>query len=1397
MIKRIQNKVMNSLHKIGIKLYIYTILLILILFYPSSIGRISARNDTMKSDYIPKSKRGATRSLKIWLTKCLKNKSQQIMARIQTTPTRCNIRDRKRIAARINGANKHKHRLKQIVEIVIYPVLALMANQRQKGTYNGQRRVVFDTDSESIGIDNRCSACISNNVEDFVGQLTTSNRTIKGFGGTHIRNIMSGTLRWKWEDDNGNVHQFKIPNSYYVPDGGMRLLSPQHWAQTQIRQKKSNPSGIGSNTYHDRVTIYWNNNGNRLTVPINKDNNVATLRSAPGYSKFKLFCDQAKINYDNENNDPMICHPTEIVDDEEQENEVRESIEWPSQTHEPKEVQFDINSKLEGVERISNVEDREATITRNDSAELLTMHQKYGHISFRRLQEMARQGIINAKYMHCPIPTCSACMYAKAKRKRWRDKPRKDYERMIATNPGECISVDQMVSPTPGLIAQMTGSLTSKRYKYATIFVDQATGLGYVHLQKSADADETLQGKKIFEEYSRQRGVQIRSYQADNGIFRAHKWMDDCRSKNQTMTFTGVNAHHQNGVAERRIGLLQEHARAMIIHAQRKWSGVVTANLWPYAIRMANDCLNETPNLKDGKRRTADQIFSNSMVQPNSKHHKVFGCPTYVLDEALQQGNIFHKWKERTRVGLYLGQSPNHARNVALVLNIRNGLVSPQFHVQHDNHFDTVKDDKYESTWQIKAGFVNVSHKRKREEEHHTIGRTDGNKMRSRNRQLEISTEMNIQREIHDQKVKDQNASRDERQRLRENRKRINNESHSEGDRISNSEGVTKNDESNLNMETTDGYRTKELRPSPDNIMASVAAIDNKNKKDNTEIFCMESILPDGEMDDDDPLLAYKAVADPDVMYLHQAMKERDRNQFIQAMQKEVNDQKENGNFVIVRKDQVPNNKTILKSVWQMRRKRDIRTRAIKKYKARLNIDGSRMRKGIDYEETYAPVAKWSTIRLILSLAAVHKWHTRQLDYILAFPQAPVERELYMEVPKGFEIDEGDSKDYLLKIQRNIYGQKQAGRVWNKYLVSKLTNELGFKQSSVDECLFYRGNVLYALYTDDSILAGPNKGEIDRIIQEMRDVKLDITDKGNVEDFLGVNIEQNEDGTIVLTQPHLIDQILKDLNMMNDNVKVKDTPAASSNILRKYDSSEDFDNSFHYRSVIGKLNYLEKCTRPDIAYASHQCARFTENPKIEHAKAVRWLARYLKGTREKGIILQPDKTKQLNMYVDADFSGNWNAAESEDRNTARSRHGYAITYLNCPIIWKSQMQTEIALSSTESEYIGISQGLREVIPLMTILEEMKAHNMPIEPSASKVYCRVFEDNSGALEMARVHKFRPRTKHINVKYHHFRDYVSRGNIKLFPIRTSEQPADMLTKPLPAGPFIKHRKRLMGW
>jgi hypothetical protein len=286
-------------------------------------------------------------------------------------------------------------------------------------------------------------------------------------------------------------------------------------------------------------------------------------------------------------------------------------------------------------------------------------------------------------------------------------------------------------------------------------------------------------------------------------------------------------------------------------------------------------------------------------------------------------------------------------------------------------------------------------------------------------------------------------------------------------------------------------------------------------------------------------------------------------------------------------------------------------------------------------------------------------WHTRQTDYVQAYPQADIEVDLYMQIPKGFEIKWSSPDDFVLKLHKNIYGQKQAGRVWNQHLVKRL-NSIRFTQCHSDECVFFKGNEVYALYTDDSILAGPDPQELDKSIEETRVASLAITVEGKLSDFLGVKITKEPDGTCNLTQPHLIDSILKNLRLEGDDTKVKDTPTKSSSILKSHVNSTDFDNNFNYRSIIGKLNYLEKCTRPDTAYAVHQCARFMINPKEEHGKAIKWLGRYLKATATKGLIFNPDKSS-FQVYVDADFTGNWDkSTASDDESTARSRYGFVI-----------------------------------------------------------------------------------------------------------------------------------------
>ena len=401
-----------------------------------------------------------------------------------------------------------------------------------------------------------------------------------------------------------------------------------------------------------------------------------------------------------------------------------------------------------------------------------------------------------------------------------------------------------------------------------------------------------------------------------------------------------------------------------------------------------------------------------------------------------------------------------------------------------------------------------------------------------------------------------------------------------------------------------------------------------------------------------------------------------------------------------------------------------------------------------------------------------------------------------MKIPKGFKINEGLNDEYVLEIKRNIYGQVNAGRVWNDYLTDRLVNKLGFKQSKVDKCMFYRGKTMYLLYTDDSILAGPDKNEIDKIISDIRGAGLDITEEGDIQDFLGVNITRNEDGTILLHQPHLVDEILHDLWLTNDKVSTKRIPMASSRLLTYHADSPSFDRSFDYRSVIGKMLYLEKGSRSDITYTVHQCARFTADPKKEHGEAVKWLGRYLKLTRDKGLILRPDETRGLEVYVDASFASDWDLVMSHKNRTARSRHGYIIYYAGCPVLTKSQFQTEIALSTTESEYTGASYTLRDAIPIMEMLKEFKRNGFKVIGTKADVKCKVFEDNSSALEMMKIDKYCPRTKHLCCRLHHFRSYVDDGQITMHKVDTYDQDADMLTKPVNEEILLKCRKRVWG-
>jgi hypothetical protein len=574
---------------------------------------------------------------------------------------------------------------------------------------------------------------------------------------------------------------------------------------------------------------------------------------------------------------------------------------------------------------------------------------------------------------------------------------------------------------------------------------------------------------------------------------------------------------------------------------------------------------------------------------------------------------------------------------------------------------------------------------------------------------------------------------------------------------------------------------------------------------------------PEGAFNVDNPLVfntMLQAMNNKEDILTHgQMLKLNDpaeREKFKEAQQPEIEGLEELQCFRYVRRSSLPKGTKLLRAVWSYRRKRRP-DGTILKYKARLCADGSRQKKGIDYEENYAPVVAWSTVRLLLTVASVLDLNMRQIDFTQAFPQAAPTEDVYMHLPSGWTVKDADGNDdYVIKLERNLYGTATGARNWYQKLSGGLIAR-GFQQSKIDPCLFMRNDCMVVVYTDDCICFSRETDTATRLIADLKSDGFLLKDEGDAKDFLGVRIQKDKfTNKIEMTQTGLIESILEDLGLAS-SPKTKAVPAAQ--ILHKDEDGagrQEYDK-WNYRSVIGKMNYLAMNTRPDIAFAVHQCAKFCNNPKLLHEKAVKYIGKYLLGTRAKGMILTPDNGGKLDAYVDSDFAGRWHQEYAELRESVLSRTGFVITYCNCPVTWSSKLQTEIALSTTEAEYIALSTMCRTLLPMRMLLKEINKHTVHklligkslaemrhMETSVRNLGAsEIHEDNSGCVVIATSDEYRPRTKHLAIKWHHFKDQVRNGNLKVSKIDTKLNWADIFTKAVDKKTFETLRLLMMGW
>jgi hypothetical protein len=449
----------------------------------------------------------------------------------------------------------------------------------------------------------------------------------------------------------------------------------------------------------------------------------------------------------------------------------------------------------------------------------------------------------------------------------------------------------------------------------------------------------------------------------------------------------------------------------------------------------------------------------------------------------------------------------------------------------------------------------------------------------------------------------------------------------------------------------------------------------------------------------------------------------------------------------------------------------------IERYKARLVAKGYTQLEGVDYFETFSPVAKLTTVRTLLALSSINNWFLEQLDVNNAFLHGDLNEEVYMTIPPGYKLaHSASSSTKVCKLNKSIYGLKQASRQWYSKLSDSLIS-LGYSHSNVDYSLFTKtcNNKFTALliYVDDIVLTGNDFSEI-QLVKSFLNDKFKIKDLGQLRYFLGLEVARSTSG-IMLNQRNYTLELLSDTGMLA--AKPSLTPYDLSLKLHCTES-EYFDDVTQYRRLVGRLIYLTT-TRPDIAFAVQQLSQHVSKPRHVHYKAATRILQYLKSCPAQGLFYPSNSKICLSGFADSD----WATCPT----TRRSVTGFTVFLGDSLISWKSKKQSTVSRSSSEAEYRALASLTCELQWLLYIFKDLNIH-FSKPPS---VYC----DNQSAVHLAHNPTFHERTKHIEIDCHLIREKLEKGIIKLFPISSSAQLADLLTKPL-AKPAFQHLVSKLG-
>ena len=489
--------------------------------------------------------------------------------------------------------------------------------------------------------------------------------------------------------------------------------------------------------------------------------------------------------------------------------------------------------------------------------------------------------------------------------------------------------------------------------------------------------------------------------------------------------------------------------------------------------------------------------------------------------------------------------------------------------------------------------------------------------------------------------------------------------------------------------------------------------------------------------------------------------------EWLSAIQEELASLSAKGVYDEVRS--IPPDRKPVQCKWVLHIKRD-KDGTISCFKARLVAKGYTQIPGQDFTFTFAPVARWDSIRAVLSIAAIKDYEIRQLDVKTAYLNGPLDEEIYLKPPDGFS-----TPSTYWRLRKGLYGLRQAGRQWYQTLHEAYLS-LGFTRSESDWCVYTRstpsGFSMSATSVDDIIIASDSQIESDTAARQINE-KYTTTDCGNVDWLLGCRITRwRSKRVLMIDQSQFTSSIVRQFGMEHCNPAK--TPCFNERLTHdmcpKTDIERDTVASLPFRAIVGKCMYLATCTRPDIAYAVRELTRFMSNYGRKHFDAAKHLLRYLKGTCHRGIIYGDlnnsiPTTPTLHCFADAD----WGAADNR-----KSVSGYVVFCGGGPIAWSSKQQTIVALSSCEAEYVACTHSARQISWFRSLFSEL---GFP-QTDPTPLFC----NNQGTVACTHDPHLHSRMKHMDIRMHYIRDCVNRAVIQIKHIPGVENPADLFTKGL---------------